>query len=477
MIGLALAYAFYVAGVRNNPPGFYVDESSIAYNAHTISQTGADEYGNRWPVYFRAFGEYKNPAYIYLLAALFKITGPSILAARLLSATLGFAAALILGLLALRLSGSRVIAIFIGVAALLTPWLFELSRLVFEVTLLPLALTAFLLALHHAYRKGTWTLLDSIAVAACLGLFTYTYSVCRLLGPLLALGLALFMTRSRWVGVIQIWAGYAVALVPLFIFSSQNPGALTRRFDQLSYIPSDNTALGTASEFLSHYARNISPRALLLIGDPNTRHHVSGMGSILIAVFILALMGVVIVISRHRRDPWWRFVLYGLVVSVVPASLTNDDFHTLRLAAFPVFLLLLTPPALVWMTGEGEKKRPWRKVAVILMSLTLLQAIIFQVQYHKKGPRRTSAFDAEFPALLLELTAGSDGAVYFTDTSYAHAYWYGAIEGLDKSRLVKLNRREKPPEGAVVISQNRDVEESRVITRRGRFIAYAAARQ
>ena len=74
--------------ITTNPPGFYIDESSIAYNAHTIARTGADENGVRWPLYFRAFGDYKNPVYIYVLAALFRLTGPSILVPRLLSALL-----------------------------------------------------------------------------------------------------------------------------------------------------------------------------------------------------------------------------------------------------------------------------------------------------------------------------------------------------------------------------------------------------
>ena len=477
LISLASAYAIYVAGLQNNPPGFYVDESSIAYNAYTISQTGTDEYGNYWPIYFRAFGEYKNPVYIYILAAVFKVTGPSILAARLLSATLGYAAALLLGLIVLRLSGSSIIAIFIAATALSTPWLFEVSRLVFEVALVPLALIVFLLALHHAYSKESWTLLGSIVVTATLGLFTYTYSECRLLGPLLAIGLVFFMTRSRWISIVQIWLAYAVALVPLLMFSLQNPGALTRRFDQLSYIPSNNTSVEIVSEFILHYIRNVSLHALLLSGDPNSRHHVSGMGSILIATFILASMGIIIVFFGHRRNAWWRFVLYGLAVSVVPASLTKEDFHTLRLAAFPVFLLLFIAPTLVWMIARSEKNRLWGKGILILMSLTLLQAIIFQMNYHREGPKRTSAFDAEFPTLLHELIVSSDSAIYFTDTSYAHAYWYGTLEGLDKSRIIKLNRKERPPEGALVISQNKKVDESQVIIKTGRFIAYLTAQQ
>src|SRR5262245_3071212 len=94
----------YTRALTTNPSGFYIDESSIAYNAHLISQTGHDEHGESWPLYFRAFGDYKNPVYVYFLAAIFSVTGPSILVARLLSAIAGFAAALLIGLLAWRIT-------------------------------------------------------------------------------------------------------------------------------------------------------------------------------------------------------------------------------------------------------------------------------------------------------------------------------------------------------------------------------------
>ena len=60
----ALALALYFADVPDNPPGFYIDESSIAYNAHAVSQTGRDEHGTPWPLFFRAFGDYKNPTFV-----------------------------------------------------------------------------------------------------------------------------------------------------------------------------------------------------------------------------------------------------------------------------------------------------------------------------------------------------------------------------------------------------------------------------
>src|SRR3954468_12174819 len=129
---LAAGFIFYARGSATNPPGFFIDESSVAYNAHTISRTGADEYGESFPLYFRAFSDYKNPVYVYLLAAVFRLTGPSITAARLLSAALGVLTMLVLMLLGERLSGRKLVGVFVGFTAILTPWLFELSRLVLE---------------------------------------------------------------------------------------------------------------------------------------------------------------------------------------------------------------------------------------------------------------------------------------------------------------------------------------------------------
>ncbi|HEX8337008.1 MAG TPA: hypothetical protein VF621_09770, partial [Pyrinomonadaceae bacterium] len=175
----AAGLALYAWGAPTNPPGFFIDESSVAYNAHAVSETGRDEHGEAWPLYFKAFGDYKNPTYVYLLAAVFRATGPSVAAARYLSAALGVLAALALGLLGVRLTGSRAAGLLTMLAALLTPWLFELSRVVVEVAAYPLAVALFLLATRRAAREGACGLADSACVAASLALVTYTYSTGR----------------------------------------------------------------------------------------------------------------------------------------------------------------------------------------------------------------------------------------------------------------------------------------------------------
>lgn len=474
---LVLAFAFYAAGLPSNPPGFYLDESSIAYNAYTISQTGADEFGNRWPLYFRAFGEYKNPVYVYLLAALFKLVGPGILAARLLSATLGFAAALMLGLLGLRISGNRVVGIILAITALLTPWLFELSRLVFEVALFPLVLILFLLLLHRAHTRAKWTVADSILIAMALALITYAYSIGRLLGPLLAIGLLFFANQKRWLNIIQTLLAYAVTLLPLFLFNLHNPGALTSRFYSLSYIRSTNTILEMASAFISHYLGNLSLWSLLVRGDPNPRHHVQGMGSILLPVMMLAITGAALILARYWRDCWWRFVLYGLAMSVIPASLTNDRFHSLRLAALPVFILLITVPAVTWLLANSKKHAIYKKTLIVLISFTFIQAGVFQWQFHRKGPERKSAFDVTFLEVFDAATATATGPVYLIDKTYAHARWYGVLANMDTSQFIRVDAKDRLPKDALVIGKKKPKQEHLVLRKDGRFRLYIISQE
>jgi hypothetical protein len=103
---VAIAVSFVPLGT-GNPPGFYRDESGIALNAALLADSGRDEYQALLPLYFESYGDWKSAPYIYLLAGVYAVTGPSELAARVLSSMLGLAAVLILGLLGYRLSGYR----------------------------------------------------------------------------------------------------------------------------------------------------------------------------------------------------------------------------------------------------------------------------------------------------------------------------------------------------------------------------------
>src|SRR5438477_3026668 len=210
VLGFILLYLFYIDSLSTNPPGFYVDESAISYNAYCIAKTGANEFGARFPLFFPVYTggwtQYANPTQIYLLALPFTVLKPSILVARIYSASWVFLACLLLGWLAKRISGKEVIGLLVAVIAIFTPWLFDVSRLVMETFFYPMAIVLFLIALWRAQEKESWSWLNIAALATTLMLLTYSYTIGRLLGPLLTAGLILFATsQTRLVSIIRTW--------------------------------------------------------------------------------------------------------------------------------------------------------------------------------------------------------------------------------------------------------------------------------
>jgi 4-amino-4-deoxy-L-arabinose transferase-like glycosyltransferase len=494
VLGFALLYVFYLSDLSSNPPGFYVDESAIAYNAYCIAKTGANEFGTRFPLFFPvytgAWTQYANPTQIYLLAIPFTFIKPSILVARVYSASWVFAACLLLGWLAKRITGQETIGLLVAVIAIFTPWLFEVSRLVMETFFYPMAVVLFLIALYAAQKKESWSWLNVIALAASLMLLTYSYTIGRLLGPLLAGGLIIFATsQPRIISIVKTWAVLAFTLIPLLIFRSKNPEALTQRFYLVSYIKPQTPWSEIIPKFIHRYLEDLSLLSLLFDGDGNPRHHVYG-GAFLIGAFVLVLIGVIVITVRRWPEPFWRFVLFGAAVSIVPGALTADSFHSLRLVAYPVFLLMLTIPALEVLLAHDEPEgrggdertmtRPtplWsrRVVLGILFIAMVVQTIHFQLVFRREGPARGPFFDAAYKDVYDAAIALSARPIYLVDgvePSYEHALWYATVEGRSRDLFIHLEEGYQPPVGAIVISSEDRCLNCLMIKNSGGYLLY-----
>src|SRR6476660_1905355 len=479
---LILLFRIYTWGVSQNPPGFYLDESATAYNAYLVSRTGAGEFGPRFPVLFQEYAAknptYINPLTIYLLAIVFRFLPPNILVARMFAAFWMFAACLLLGVLAKRISGQRKIGIIVAGTALLTPWLFEIGRLVWDAHFSAFTVVLFLVAAYNVASKERWNWLDIALVAGSLTVITYGYLSGRILAPMFALGLLLFATtKRRFLGILKIWLTYAATLLPLILFNRSHSGVLTKRLWEVTYIKTDvpwKQIPFQFAEFVRCYLQDQSLPPLLLTGDGHWHHHVEGSGgAIFFATFILAMAGLLLVIARRWRDPWWRFVLYGLAASIVPGAITDWPFHELRLMGYAVFVLVLTVPALEWLLAPGASQRrvgditdavhhgePDRTVlvshgparglrlgiVVVLLAATVAQAVDFQIIFWRKGRERHFAFDVGYKPLYDLAVAQPQRPIYLEngqwDPAYMDGYWYATVEGRPLSEFVRL------PDGA-----------------------------
>jgi hypothetical protein len=509
-----LLFTIYTWGVSQNPPGFYLDESATAYNAYLVSRTGAGEVGPRFPVLFQEYAvgnpTYINSLTIYLLAIVFRFVHPSIPLARTFAAFWMFAACLLLGVLAKRISGQLKIGIIVAGSALLTPWFFEIGRLVWDAHFSAFTVVLFLLAAYRIQSKERWNWQDVAMVAGSLAVITYGYFSGRVLAPAFALGLLFFATtKRRFLGVLKIWLAYAATLVPLILFNRSHSGVLTKRLWEVTYIKTDvpwEHIPFQFAEFVRCYLQDQSLTPLLLTGDGHWHHHVEGSGgAMLFATFILAMAGLLLVIARRWRDPWWRFVLYGLAVSIVPGAITDWPFHEVRLMGYAVFLLVLMVPALEWLLAPVEPKQRVgdttdttpdgepgcvmvashgvprgvrMSILTVLLAATVAQAVDFQLIFWRKGLDRQFAFDVLYKDAYDAAVARSERPIYLEDgqwgPAYMDAYWYAIVEGRPLSQFVRLPDGAKPPPGAIVLSSNSDCQNCEVIKKYLQYELYKA---
>ncbi len=290
------------------------------------------------------------------------------------------------------------------------------------------------------------------------------------------------------------------------LFNRSHPGQLTKRLYEVWYITPGMPSKDIASEFVRRYLEDQSLTTLLMTGDYHPRHHVQGSGGVIFfATFILAMIGVWLIIVCGWRDPWWRFVVYGLAVSIVPGAITNEPFHQLRLMGYLVFLLVLTIPALQWLLAPDEpKKSPYTtsqeaqggergRAAIvshglsrpirlgflgILLVATLAQAIDFQLTFRREGPERINEFDVPYKAAYDAAIAQQQRPIYLENgmwgPAYMDAYWYATVEGRPISDFVRLPAGARPPSGAIVLSSNSECRNCQPIKKSGCYLLYKA---
>lgn len=421
---LTLGCLFHFLHIDVLPMGFYVDESSIGYNAYLISQTGADEHGVRWPLYFQAFGEYKNPLYIYLLAGFYRLFGYSLWTTRALSGCCWLAGSLCLFLLVRRLFVDSRTRLYVAICVAFTPWLFSLSRVSFEFLILYPLLALHLLALHRGFEENSprWALVSGVAIGLCL----YAYTAFRLLALLYTVAVLLCYPCSRFRRAqIFFILGAGACAIPFAIYAFHHFGNLTARFKATTYL-SDPTLslLQKAWLFVGHYASYFSPNFLALFGDTNRRHHTGLGGEFLMTTVILLVIAVVLLI-RDRGNRFKIYLLVGLLLTPIAAALTTQIYNSARTFSMIAFALMLSAYGL-------RSLSPY--LARGAVALTALCAALYVAQYfYIYPPYSAVAFENyDFKGTFDEALSRSPTRVVLSSQGnqpYINLLFFGSLAG------------------------------------------------
>lgn len=343
-----------------NPPSLNWDEVSHGYNAYSLLQTGKDEWGERLPLIFRAFGDYKLPLYIYLTTLPVKLFGLTALGVRFFSAISGTLAILGIYLLVNRLFPQRLVKLnhqqfSLGlVAALLLalfPWHFFLSRIAVEANL---SLTLIIWGFALLYGRSAWEKLGGMLL---LALSLHTYNSARVFVPLLLIswfwlaskqfkfnwgwllgGIILLLSAGLMVWQVSTGVGLAryeklAILSPAKVFElgqkrmeSTLPGPLPR----LIY----NRPIFFVSTVAKNYLNFFSADFIYQTQGAQYQFAIPGVNLLGIPIMVLGLVGFLAVIVG-RKEPGMNFVLLWLLLSPLPAALTLDPPQSLR----PLYLI------------------------------------------------------------------------------------------------------------------------------------------
>src|SRR3990172_1925090 len=97
--------------IADIPASVYWDEASIGYNAYGVATDLKDEWGDKLPLHFRAFVEFKLPVYIYYVAVLIKAIGLNEYAVRLPAVFYSLGILIVVYLLIKKITGKESAAI------------------------------------------------------------------------------------------------------------------------------------------------------------------------------------------------------------------------------------------------------------------------------------------------------------------------------------------------------------------------------
>ncbi len=388
-----------------SPPGFYLDEAAGATNITCISQTGADAAGVPFPLFSRGLGGgFVTPAYLYFGAVWAKVFGFSVGSFRSIAAFFNVLTILGLYLLARRLM-NRDVAIYTVLAASMSPWSFQFSRIAWDPPLAPCFLIWAIYFLLRSDRAG-----DSAFAGFLLSLSMYSYPPARVQIPVLLLPL-LWMRKVHGGlhlrPLLAFLGAGAMTALPLIWLTLT--GEFQERVQELTIFskgylegPGGNSVGRVAITFVHNMWLHFTPRYLFVSGDANPRHSTQFVGELSwLDTFVLATGAIFVIASglrsrkSHGRDveesmsfrQALAFALVGYVAGVVPAALTWESLpHALRSIGSWPFLSLLTG-LMMWKITLR-----WKGFLVAATAVTAAFAIAFSWFYFSEYPARSRGF-------------------------------------------------------------------------------------
>lgn len=236
LIVVILAFFLRVYSVNRLPPGLYDDEAALGYNAYSLLTHGTDEYGVSFPLWFKSFGDYKLPGYIYADIIPIAVFGKNAFAVRFPSVMFGALTPLFLFLFLqniLSLESEtlkdkfRNVPLISAFIIAITPWHLQFSRGAYEsvvsVCLYMIGCWQFTLFYRYKSKKILYLVVSLFFIT----LASYTYHTFRILTPITILIMFYFLFIKKFIdgkNIIYITLYTIILNLPLLLFTLGSHG-------------------------------------------------------------------------------------------------------------------------------------------------------------------------------------------------------------------------------------------------------------
>jgi 4-amino-4-deoxy-L-arabinose transferase-like glycosyltransferase len=358
--------------IQNVPPGLYIDEVSSAYNGYSVFQTGKDEHGKSYPLWFEAFGEYKMPGLIYATGLSTFILGKSEFAVRLPSALLGTLTVLLLYFLLEKLlsfdrklffreSIFRYLPLLSSFLLAIAPWHIQFSRGAFDATLALFFYTGGFLLYAYYWGKRRFTYLLGSFLLFSLTLYTYNaYRITSVITLLIltVLHLQTFPNLKKHIltsGIIVI-----LLMMPVVQFSLTGAGvvrfAQTSAFTELKNVLFVEKIVQYPSVYIKNYLSYFSPNFLFVFGDGIGRHQIPGWGVLYRWMWPFLLIGLYGLL-KNSSSFLTRLTILLFLLAPLSAALAVPSPHSLRSLLMVIPITITLAAGLLLLLNKFWNKR------------------------------------------------------------------------------------------------------------------------
>lgn len=362
------------------PASLNWDEVAAGYNAYTIANWGADEYGNKFPIIFTSFGDDKHPLHIYLTAIIVKIFGLSDFNTRSTSALLGTLSVIAIFFLTRELFNSKLAGLFASLFLAISPYHIHFSRGLWENNLALSFLIFGLTSFYLGIKKNNYLFPTAFIF---IGLSFFSYHSAKIVVPIVVLIVCLLNIKEVFKNKIHLVLAVIATLFFGLLIISEPKILGFARINQTKFSEEQaNKAGGKFNLVFDNYKRNFNYNYLFLTGDQGPRASVKIIGQFYKLDLLLLIIGF---ISLALKKKWHALVviLTWVLVSPIPSSVSSIEPSSIR------GIFIIAPILLLSAYGASNlvllfKSDILKVVVSILIIIFLGREVINYLNYYFK---------------------------------------------------------------------------------------------